>query len=305
VQQADGLVVGGAFAVQGLLSVGGLFAQRGDGVAGGVQPGGDGGERAGVLAGVVVTGAGGVAADGIGGGERVVAVTAGATGFLPCGGQRGLGVFSCPGLLVQPGDRFGGRGTGLGGVQFGGVPGGCLPGGLGAGLLDLGGGRSADSLGLRLGGLRVGGGGQLLADGSQGVQRGSQLPGQPGHRSQRVVADRRGPADRRRHRTVRWRLPGELLPAPERGHRGMPDRHHRAIPAVLGNLLLAVPGPGARRRRVLDPGQIHASRIPASARQRRRRGRLGNDRRHCCCPFPRVPAHAHAKRDETKRNEMR
>jgi hypothetical protein len=300
VEEGDGAVVPGALAVQCRFGAVGLLAQRGDRVAGGVEARGGGGERGGMLAGVVLTCGCGVAAGGAGRGERVVALALRACGFLAGGVQGSQVVLACGGLSVERGDGFGGGGACFGGVRFGGVPGGCLRGGLGAGLLDPGGGPGADRLDLRLGGQGISGGSKLLADGGELVQRCGQLPGQPGHRSQRVVADRRGPPDRGGNRPVLAGLPRELLTAPERGHRGMPDRRHRAVPVVLGDLLLAVPGPGTRRGVVLDPRQVRASRIPACpARQPGRRRRLGGGGgRHRCCPLP-----ARAERQRT-RNEI-
>ena len=178
-----------------------------------------------------------------------------------------LGVLARGGLGLHRGDGLGGGGAGLGGVEPGGVPGDRLAGGLGAGLLQLGGGLGADRLRLGFGGLKVAGRGQLAAEDRELVQRGGQLRAQPAHRGERVVADGRGPADRRGDRPVAARLAGELGAAPERGHRGVPDQHRRAVPAVFGDLLLAVAGPGTRRGRVLDTGRAGASRVPAHARR--------------------------------------
>ena len=210
-----------------------------------------------------------------------------------------LGVLACGGLGFHRGDGLGGGGAGLGGVEPGGVPGDRLGGGLGAGLLDLGGGLGADRLRLRFGGLGVAGRGELAAEDGELVQRGGQLRAQPAHRGDGVVADGRGPADGRGDRPVAARLPGELATAPERGHRGVPDQHRRAVPAVFGHLLLAVARPGTRRGRVLAPGRAGASRIPArggcrAACLRDSLGR-GRDQSSSGLSFPRVPGHGETK----------
>ena len=106
-----------------------------------------------------------------------------------------------------------------------------------------------------------------LAEGGELVQRGGQLGAQPAHRGEGVVADGRGPADGRGDRPVLAGLAGELGAAPERGHRGVPDQHRRAVPAVFGDLLLAVAGPGTRGGRVFQPGRAGASGVPAPARR--------------------------------------
>jgi hypothetical protein len=136
VQEGDGAVVPGAFAVQCRFGAVGLLAQRADRVAGGVQPCGGGGERGGMLPGVVLTGGCGIAAGGLGCGERGVAFPLRACGFLAGGVQGGQVMVACGGLFFERADRFAGCGACLSSVRFGGVPGGCLRGGLGAGLLD-------------------------------------------------------------------------------------------------------------------------------------------------------------------------
>ena len=284
-QQAGEAVLFGALAVQGGLVAGGLVAQRGDGVVCGGQLRGDGGELGGMPLLVLLAGAGSIRAGLPGCGHGGVALGAGSgDGLLRfgdpgCGcpafvvqGSLGVagtlpGVLACGGLGFGRGEGLDGGGAGLGCVQLGGVPGDRLGGGLGAGLLDLGGGLGADGLGLRLGGFGVAGRGELAAEGCELVQRSGQLGAQPAHRGDGVVADGRGPADGRGDRPVLARLAGELGAAPERGHRGMPDQHRRAVAAVLGDFLLAVAGPGTRRGRVLVPGRAGASRVPAPARR--------------------------------------
>ena len=169
------------------------------------------------------------------------------------------------GLGFHRGDGLAGGGAGLGGVELGGVPGDCLGGGLGAGLLQLGGGLGADRLGLGFGGL----GSPAAASCSPRTASWSSAADScapsrliAASASSRMAAARLIAAVTGRSLA---RLPGELAAAPERGHRGVPDQHRRAVPAVLGHLLLAVAGPGTRRGRVLDPGRAGASRIPARA----------------------------------------
>ena len=320
-QQADGLVLFGALAVQGGLGAGELVAQRGDGVVRGGELRGGGGELGGMPLLVLLAGAGSVRAGLPGGGHGGVTLGAGSGDGLLRFGDPGcgclafvvqgtigvagplLGVLACGGLGVGRGDGLGGGGAGLGGVQLGSVPGDRLGGGLGAGLLDLGGGLGADCLGLRFGGLEVAGCGELAAEGGELVQRGGQLGAQPAHRGDGVVADGPGPAEGRGDRPVAARLPGELAAAPERGHRGMPDQHRRAVAAVFGDLLLAVAGPGTRRGRVLAPGRAGASGVPAPARRAvclRRRSGCGLGRsRHRSCPSC-WPCQGTAERNEMR-----
>src|SRR5271166_6358834 len=190
VQQAGEAVLFGALAVQGGLVAGELVAQRGDGVVCGGQLRGGGGELGGMPLLVLLAGAGSIRAGLPGGGHGGVALGAGGGEGLFCFGDPGcgcpafvvqgtvgvagtlLGVLACGGLCFHRGDGLGGGGAGLGGVQLGGVPGDRLGGGLGAGLPDLGGGLGADCLGLRFGGLKVAGRGELAAEGGELVQRG-------------------------------------------------------------------------------------------------------------------------------------
>ena len=196
-QQADGLVLSGALAVQGGLGAGELLAQRGDGVVGGGQLRGSGGELGGMPLLVLLAGAGGVSAGLPGGGHGGVTFGAGIGGGLfrfgdPCCGGLAFavqgtigvagtlpGVLACGGLGFGCIEGLGGCGAGLGGVQLGGVPGDRLAGGLGAGLLQLGGGLGADGLHLGFGGLKVAGCGELAAEDGELVQRGAQLRAQP------------------------------------------------------------------------------------------------------------------------------
>ena len=226
-QQADGLVLPGALAVQGGLVAGELVAQRGDGVVRGGQLRGCRGEGSVVPLLVLFPGAGSIRAGCPGCGHGGLPLGAGlGEGLLRfgdpgCGGtafavQRAAGVAGeLPGVLPRRGlgfhrgDRLGGGGAGLGGISFDGVPGDRLGGGLGPGLLQLGGGLGADRLHLGFGGLEVAGRGELAAEGGELVQRGGQLRAQPAHRGERVVADDRSPADRRGDRPVAARLPGE------------------------------------------------------------------------------------------------
>ena len=324
-QQADGLVLLGALAVQGGLVAGELVAQRGDGAGRGGQLPGSGGEGSVVPLLVLLTGAGGISAGLPGGGHGGLPLGAGrGEGLLRfgdpgCGcpafvvqraaGVAGelLGVLPCGGLGVHRGDRLSGGGAGLGGLEPGGVPGDRQAGGLGAGLLQLGGGLGANRLHLGFGGLGVAGG-QLGAEGGELVQRGGQLGAQPAHRGERIVADGRGPADRGGDRPVLAWLPGELGAAPERGHRGMPDQHRRAVPAVPGDLLLAVAGPRTRCGRVLDTGRAGASRVPAGARRalclRPVSGPGLGRSRHRSCPSC-WPCRGTAERNEIRRNAMK
>src|SRR5205807_9075603 len=122
------------------------------------------------------------------------------------------------------------------------------------------------------------------------------------------VADGCGPADGRGDRPVLARLAGELLAAPERGHRGVPDQHRRAVPAVLGNLLLAVAGPGPWGGRVLVPGRAGASWVAARGRRgavRPRRSGPGlGHRRHRSCPSC-WPCRGTAERNRIRGNAMK
>ena len=265
-EEGDGFVLLGAFAFEGGLGAGELSAQGGDGVVRGGEPGGGGGEFGGVLLPVPLAAAFRAAArvfrggdGGRGGGALAVAFPGGAAGEF-------FGLLACPGLGFHLGDGLGGGGAGLGGAELGGVPGRCAGGGPGAGLFQLGCGLGADCLGLGFGGLGVTGRGELPAEDGELVQRGGQLRAEPGHRGQRVVADGARPADRGGDRPVLAGLPGELLPAPERGQRSVPDRHHRAVASVLGDFPPAVAGPPARRVMVPGPGRAAASRIPARSR---------------------------------------
>ncbi len=275
---------------------------------------------------VLLADAGGVSAGCLGCGQGGVTLAAGDGDGLFCFGDPGcgspafvvqraagvtcefFGMLAGGGLSFHRGDGLGCCGAGLSSVQLGGVPGDRLAGGLGAGLPDLGGGLGADGLSLRFGSLGVAGRGQLAAEGSELVQDGWQLRAQPAHRGERVVADGPGPADGRGDWPVLARLPGQLLAVPECGHGGVPDQHRRAVPAVFGDLLLAVAGPRTRGGRVLDPGRASASRVPADARRTgclRPRSGPGLDRsRHRSCPSC-WPCPGTAERDEIRRNAMK
>ena len=152
----DGLVLLGAFAVQGGLVAGELVAQRGDGVVRGGQLRGGGGEGGVVPLLVLLAGAGSIRAGCPGCGQGGVTLGAGGGDGLFCFGDPGCG---CPAFVVQrrPASRarcsacrraaasasiavmaWAAAARASAASSLGGVPGGRLAGGLGAGLLQPG-----------------------------------------------------------------------------------------------------------------------------------------------------------------------
>ena len=256
----------------GRLCAGERVAQRGDGVVRSGQPRGGGGEGGIVPPLVVLADAGGVTAGRLGRGRRRHA-RAGAVRACPPSASRlrqpGVRVQRAAGVTAGASARRRARAlsASIAARAWAAAARGSaasssaacrarLAGGLGAGLPDLGGGLGADGLSLRFGSLGVAG----AASWPPRAASWSRTAGScaPSRRSRR--ARRRGwprPADGRGDRPVLALAPGQLLAVPECGHGGVPDQHRRAVPAVFGDLLLAVAGPGPGGL-VLDPGRAGA-----------------------------------------------